>query len=73
MCSLLPRPSRVFERALEESGRSGQFGDVLMTYLPPFVSIVAEMVADMSSLHHQIDQAFPIFLVGTEKHGKVWA
>ena len=34
----------------------------MMTYLPPFVQTVAEMVADMSS-------AFPIFLTCIEKHG----
>ena len=33
---------------------------------------MAEMVADMSSLHHQIDQAFLIFLECIEKHGKAW-
>ena len=30
---------------------------------------VAEMVADTSSLHQQIDQAFPVFLAHVEKHG----
>ena len=46
----------------EKSGRPGRFGDVMMTFLPPFAQNVAEMVAVISSLHHQIDQAFPIFL-----------
>ena len=40
-----------------KTGKAGQFNDVMMTYLQQFV----EMVADTSSLHHQIDQAFPIF------------
>ena len=51
---------------------SGQFGDVIMTYLPPFLQTVAQMVADIPSLHHQMDQAFPIFLTCIEKHWKVW-
>ena len=59
--SLVARPSHVFQRTREKSGRPGLFGDVMM-YMPP--------------LHHQIDQAFPIFLVciGSciEKHGKPW-
>ena len=54
--SLVPRPSR----------------DVMMTYLPPFIRTVTEMVADTPSLHHQIDQAFSIFLAYIEKHGKTW-
>ena len=29
---------------------------VMMTYLPPVLQTVAEMVAVMSSLHHQTDQ-----------------
>ena len=33
----------------------------MMTYLPQFLPRFVEMVADMSSLHHQIDQAFPNF------------
>ena len=41
-------------------------------YMPPFPQTVAEMVADTSSLHHQIDQAFPIFLMCIEKQGKAW-
>ena len=58
--SLIPRPSHVFQRTWEKSGRPGQFGDVVMiTYLPQFV----EMVVDTSSSHHQIDQAFPRFLM----------
>ena len=43
----------------ERTGRPGWFGDVMMTYLPPFLKTVAEMVADM---YHQINQAFPNFL-----------
>ena len=39
----------------------------MMLYLPPFLQTMAEMVADTSSLHHQINQAFPIFLVFIEK------
>ena len=35
--SLVPRPSHVFQHAREKSGRSGRFGDVMMTYLPPFL------------------------------------
>ena len=54
-------------------GRPGQFGDVMMTYLPPFlphVYAVVEMVADTSSLHHQIDQAFLIFFCSCWKRWK---
>ena len=38
----------------------------MMAYLPPFLSQLVEMVADM---YHQIDQAFSIFLVCFEKYG----
>ena len=74
MClsSLVPRPSHAFQRVREKSGRPGRFGDVTMTYLPPFLLCayaVVEMVADTSSLHHQIHQALPIFLAHVEKHG----
>ena len=43
----------------------------MMMYQPPlnFVQTVAEMVADTISLHHQIDQAFPIFLKNTGRPG----
>ena len=46
----------------------------MMTYMyvQPFLQTVAEMVADTSSLHYQIDQALTIFLVCVEKHGKAW-
>ena len=44
-----------FQYMQEKSGRPGQFGDVMMMYPPPFLQTVAEMVADTSSLHHQID------------------
>ena len=37
----------------------------LLPFLPWFVDIVA----DTSSLHNQVNQAFPIFLVCSEKHG----
>ena len=73
--SLVPRSSHVFQRTQEKLGRPGRFGDVMMMYLPPFIQPhmrMAEMVADMSSLHHQIDQAFPIFLALVEKHGQAW-
>ena len=72
LSSLVPRPFHVFQCARENSVRPGRFGDVMMTYLPPFllcVYAVVEMVADMSSLYHEIDQALPIFLVHVEKHG----
>ena len=36
--SLVPRPSHVFQCTWEKSGRSGQFGDVMVTYLPPFLT-----------------------------------
>ena len=58
--SLVARPSHVFQHTREKSGRPGRFGDVMMTYMPPFLPRVVEIVADTSSLHHQIDQAFPI-------------
>ena len=75
MYGLVPRPFHVFQRAQEKSGRPGRFDDVMMMYLPPFLqprTRVAEMVADMSSLHHQIDQAFLTFLACIEKHGNAW-
>ena len=52
--------------AIEMTVKQSVFGDVMMTNLPPFV----QTMADTSSLHHQIDQAFPIFLmhVFVEKH-----
>ena len=37
--------------------------------VPMFLPRFVEMMADMSSLHHQIDQAFPLFLMCVEKHG----
>ena len=48
--SLVPRPSHVFQHAQEKSGMPGRFGDVhvMMTYLPPFLQTVAEMVEDTS-------------------------
>ena len=55
----MPRPSYVFQHAWEN--QPGRFGDVMMTYLPPFIPTVAEMVADTSSLHHQINQTFLFF------------
>ena len=45
----------------EKPGRPDVFGDVIMAFLPPFLQTMAEMVADASSLNHQIDQAFQIF------------
>ena len=44
----------------------------LVMYLSLFLPWFVEVVADMSLLHHQIDQAFPIFLARIEKHGKAW-
>ena len=35
-CSLVSRPSHVFQHPQEKSGMPGQFGDVMMTCLPPF-------------------------------------
>ena len=62
--SLVSRP--FFDVHEKYHGRPGGFGDVMMTYLPPLLQTVAEfaaeIVADTSSLHHQIDQVFPIFL-----------
>ena len=57
-----------------KSGRPGRFGDEMMihVHLPPFLQTVAEIVTDTSSLHHQIDQAFLMFFVYIEKHGKAW-
>ena len=72
LSGLVARPSHVFQCMREKLGRPGQFGDVMMTYLPPFLPWFIEMVPDISSLHHQIDQAFPIFLACVEKHGKAW-
>ena len=46
--STVPGPSHVFHRMRQTSGRPGQFGNVMVTYLPPFLQTVAEMVADMS-------------------------
>ena len=66
--SLIPRPSHVFQCARENSGRPGRFGDVMMMYVPPFL----QTMADTSSLHHQINQAFLIFLAYVEKLGKAW-
>ena len=45
-----------FQHMREKSGRPGQFGDVMMTYLPLFLPLFIETVADVSSI--QIDQAF---------------
>ena len=56
----------------EKSGMPGQCGDVMMTYPPPFLPWFVQMVADTSSLQHQIDRAFPIFLAHVEKQGKAW-
>ena len=50
--------------------QTGRFGDVMMTYLTPFLPLFVEMVADTSSLHHQIDQASPIFLTFIENTGR---
>ena len=60
----------MFFNMREKSGRTDQFGDVMMIYLPPFVQTVAEMVADTSTLHHQIDQAFPIFSRALKNMGR---
>ena len=51
--------------------KSGRFGDVMMTYLPPFLPWFVEIhvVADTSSLHHQIDQASSCTL---KNIGKAW-
>ena len=58
-----------FQHVRDKSGRTGRFGDVMMTYLPPLiVPTVAEIVADTSSLHHQIDQSFSI----SHRHWKTW-
>ena len=66
-------PSHVFQHTWERLGRSGRFGDVMMTYSPSFfLPWFVEMVAEMSSLYHQIDHAFWICLVCIEKHGKAW-
>ena len=35
--SLVPRPSYVFQHTWEKSGRPGRLGDVMMTYMPPFL------------------------------------
>ena len=57
--SLELRPSHVFQRMREDLV---DFSDVMMTYLLPFLPQFVEMVADTSSLHHQINQAFLFFL-----------
>ena len=42
----------------------------MMMYLPPFLQIAPEIVADMQSLHNQIDLAFPIFLAHVKNMGR---
>ena len=59
----------MFFNAHEKMGRPGRFGDVMMTYLPPFQQPMAEMVAYTSSLHHQIDHGLPNF---SHMHWKTW-
>ena len=81
--SLVSRPSHVFQRMREKSGRPGSSGDVIGCSLrcgcisPPthpcnghglchMTNCVGEWAEILCNhcirLHHQIDQAFPIFL-----------
>ena len=43
------RPFRVFQCMQGKSERPGQFGNAMMTYLPPFLPRFTEMMADTSS------------------------
>ena len=45
--SIAARPSHVFQCTQEKSGRPGQFGNVMIMYLPPFLPLSVEMVADV--------------------------
>ena len=70
----LPRFFNERTREINREGLVDYFSDVMMTYVPPFVQTMAEIMADTSSFNHQIDQAFPIFLACAfvEEHGKAW-
>ena len=57
----------------EKLRRPGRFGDVMITHVTISISVCTNTSGrdtHMSSLHHQIDRAFPIFLTRIEKHGK---